>query len=82
MRLEKKYKLEKVIGSVFDPGREAAYVTSALLERDEKHPGRGFLVATNGASMARVPVWLDDGDVPGLVPRRALEHARSISKGK
>jgi hypothetical protein len=82
MRLEKKYKLEKVIGSFFDPERDSVHVTSALLERDEKHPGRGFLVATNGASMVRVPVLLDDGDVPGLVPRRALEHARSLAKGK
>lgn len=41
------------------------------------------MIATNGRMLAIVPVRADDGDVPGLVSRKALEEARKLDrKGK
>jgi hypothetical protein len=80
MKLEKRFKVEKLIGSYLNSTKKTVYMKAALLERDPGKDEHGYLVATNECALVRVPVLLDDTDVPGLVPLEALKHARNLAK--
>lgn len=68
MKLSANNEVWRVLG---EPGRYA--FDSASLEIEE---GEGRLIATNGRTLAVIPVELSKGDEPGLVPGEALGTKR------
>jgi hypothetical protein len=53
-------------------GQSGRYaLDAALLEIDD---GKGTLIVTNGMAMAALPVEVEEGDEPGLIPGEALRE--------
>jgi len=69
MKIDKRYKVEKVIGN--DSTRDVL-CNPYLSTRD----GKGVMVATDGVRLACVPVERDEQDKDGHVSVRALNEAR------
>ena len=74
MKYEKKYEVDRIASR--DDGRYA--INMVLL--DKTNPNKPVLVATNGRSLAAVPVTETETDDAGLVPVDALQHARKGRK--
>ena len=73
MKLHKDCLIEKVLCK--DATRHA--ITETYLDTEN---GCGSLIATNGKSLAVIPVELDEGDVAGYVATEGIKQARKADK--
>lgn len=76
MKIISDFKIEKCVAGKKEE-REGLKHIFIRRHKDDK----GYALATNGVVLVRVPVTLEEGDVPGALPPEALKYGRKVQEG-